>query len=121
MVLAGVSPRLVRLLELLLAGDDPIKVDALSSLLETSRRTVFRELETAEGILAPLQAELATIPGKGIVFSGSPEARESLRAAIDGYGNQSGSNGSGCCGLSSKFWPIRGKYKSSFFTPMPSR
>jgi mannitol operon transcriptional antiterminator len=72
-------------LEFLLRSDDPVKVDALSSALGTSRRTVFRELENADPVLAAFQAALVSVPGRGISFSGSGEARQKLLEALAEY------------------------------------
>ncbi|MFP3040243.1 PRD domain-containing protein [Treponema primitia] len=88
MVLAGISARFARLLEILNDAKEPVKVDVLASMLETSRRTIFRELETADLVLTSFQAELISIPGRGISFSGGEEARERIRAALADYGLQ---------------------------------
>jgi mannitol operon transcriptional antiterminator len=85
---SGLSPRFLRLLELLLRSEDPVKVDVLSSALDTSRRTVFRELENADPVLAAFQAALVSVPGKGIAFSGSAEARQKLLEALAEYKSQ---------------------------------
>ncbi|AEF85123.1 HTH domain protein [Treponema primitia ZAS-2] len=88
MNLSGISARLAHLLELLLAAQEPVKVDFLAEALGTSRRTVFRELETAGPVLNSFQAELVSIPGKGIAFSGTEDARKSIYAALGDYGLQ---------------------------------
>ncbi|MDR0375725.1 MAG: PRD domain-containing protein [Treponema sp.] len=72
------SPRLLRLLELLARADEPVKIDALSAALNTSRRTVFRELENVEEVLSPFHISLTSIPGKGLMFSGSSEDRQKI-------------------------------------------
>jgi mannitol operon transcriptional antiterminator len=76
---------LPRLLELLLRFDKPVKVDILASALGASRRTVFRELENADPVLAPFEAALVSVPGRGIVFSGSGKARRTLLEALAEY------------------------------------
>ena len=48
----NISPRLLRILELLLRSAEPVKVDALAASLGISRRTVFRELKNADAVLA---------------------------------------------------------------------
>jgi mannitol operon transcriptional antiterminator len=88
MILTEMSPRLARLLDVLLAAEEPVKVDSLAAALEISRRTVFRELENAGEIVALFQAEIASVPGKGIIFSGSDEARNNLYIALNQCGNQ---------------------------------
>jgi len=72
------SPRLIRLLELLLREAGPVKVDTLAAALNTSRRTVFRELENSERILAPYKLELVSVPGLGVELKG--EGRDELSA-----------------------------------------
>jgi mannitol operon transcriptional antiterminator len=84
----NLSPRLLRLLELLLRSADPVKVDVLASSLGTSRRTVFRELENADAMLASFHAALVSIPGRGIAFLGNDEVREKLLDALSDYSLQ---------------------------------
>jgi mannitol operon transcriptional antiterminator len=81
----ALSPRLLRLLELLLRSGDPVKVDVLASALGASRRTVFRELENADSALGGFEAVLTSVPGRGIAFSGSDEARQNLMEALADY------------------------------------
>jgi mannitol operon transcriptional antiterminator len=87
-LLSGLSPRLLRLLELLIQFDAPVKVDALASVLSTSRRTVFRELENAHPVLTAFHATLVSVPGRGIAFSGNTEARQKLLEALAEYKSQ---------------------------------
>jgi mannitol operon transcriptional antiterminator len=82
---SGLSPRLLRLLELLLNSGEPVKIDALAAALGASRRTVFRELENADPVLAPFKAALVSVPGKGIAFSGTGEARQNLLGVLAEY------------------------------------
>ncbi|MDR0378555.1 MAG: PRD domain-containing protein [Candidatus Accumulibacter sp.] len=79
------SPRLARLLEHILCFDEPVKVDTLASVLDTSRRTIFRELENAGNLLAASGSELVSVPGKGIAFSGDDEIRRKLREELAVY------------------------------------
>jgi mannitol operon transcriptional antiterminator len=79
------SPRLARLLEHILCFDEPVKVDTLASVLDTSRRTIFRELENAGNLLAASGSELVSVPGKGIAFSGDDEIRQKLREELAAY------------------------------------
>jgi mannitol operon transcriptional antiterminator len=89
--LSVLSPRLLRLLEVLLRSDEPVKVDALASALGTSRRTVFRELENADPVTSAFGAALISVPGRGIAFSGTSEARQKLLGALAEYKPQSAS------------------------------
>lgn len=74
----NLSPRLLRLLELLARSDEPVKIDALSAALSTSPRTVFRELEKADEVLSAFHIDLISVPGKGLTLSGDSEAREKM-------------------------------------------
>jgi mannitol operon transcriptional antiterminator len=78
----NLSPRLLRLLELLARSDEPMKIDDLSAALNTSRRTVFRELENADGALAAFRTALISVPGKGLTLSGDNESRQKLLDAL---------------------------------------
>ncbi|MDR1389643.1 MAG: PRD domain-containing protein [Treponema sp.] len=73
----GISPRLTRILEILLQTDAPVSVDKLSEDLGSSRRTLFRELKNADKILKPYGLSLTSVPGKGLCLSGA--AGERLR------------------------------------------
>ena len=86
--ISKLSPRLARLLERLLRSADPVKVDDLASALNTSRRTVFRELENAGPILPASEGELVSVPGKGIAFSGNSEIRQRLLEELARYSPQ---------------------------------
>jgi mannitol/fructose-specific phosphotransferase system IIA component/transcriptional antiterminator len=77
------SPRLVRLLELLLRSTEPMKVDTIAQALSVSRRTVFRELENAAPVLSA--SALVSVPGRGIAFSGDGEVRQKLLDALSAY------------------------------------
>jgi mannitol operon transcriptional antiterminator len=82
------SPRLVRLLELLLRSSEPVKIDVIAGALNASRRTVFRELENARPVLSACDAGLISIQGKGIAFSGSGETRQKLLGILSSYNPQ---------------------------------
>ncbi|MDR0400438.1 MAG: PRD domain-containing protein [Treponema sp.] len=81
----NLSPRLLRILDLLVHSPEPLKIDVLSAALNTSRRTVFRELENAGPVLAEFQTSLISIPGKGISFSGDGKSRQKLCESLAGY------------------------------------
>ncbi|MDR0586255.1 MAG: PRD domain-containing protein [Treponema sp.] len=85
----ALSPRLLRLLELLLRSVEPVKVDVLASALGTSRRTIFRELENADSVLSVFEAALNSVPGRGIAFSGSGDVRQKLLEKLSEYRPQS--------------------------------
>jgi mannitol operon transcriptional antiterminator len=76
------SPRLSRLLEILLRRTEPLSVDALAGNLGCSRRTVFRELENTDTLLKSYEAHVDSVPGKGIrIVCG--ESRDKLLSALN--------------------------------------
>lgn len=77
-----ISPRLTRLLEALLRYDQPVRVDDLAQLLGSSRRTVFRELESIDRLLEPYGLQLESFPRKGIVLSGNTANKEALSEVL---------------------------------------
>jgi mannitol operon transcriptional antiterminator len=84
-IIQQLSPRLLRLFELLLRAEEPVKVDDLASALGTSRRTAFRDLEAAESVLASLPGDFVSVSGKGFAFSGNDETREILLNTVTEY------------------------------------
>ncbi|MCL1992425.1 MAG: PRD domain-containing protein [Spirochaetes bacterium] len=82
------SPRLARLLDLLLRSKEPLKVDAISQALGVSRRTVFRELENLRQVLLAANSDLLSVTGKGIVFSGNEKTRENLLELLSTHSRQ---------------------------------
>ncbi|MDR2842793.1 MAG: PRD domain-containing protein [Spirochaetaceae bacterium] len=77
-----ISPRLVRLLELLLALTEPISVDAIAKMLNSSRRTLFRELENSGDVLSQYNLEIESSPGKGIRLIAQGTERQNLLNAL---------------------------------------
>ncbi|MDR1894362.1 MAG: transcription antiterminator [Spirochaetales bacterium] len=77
-----VSPRLARLLELLLQKKGPVSVDELAGELDSSRRTLFRELKNADEALSPYGIGLTSVPGKGLQLSGDDQGRARLQSAL---------------------------------------
>jgi mannitol operon transcriptional antiterminator len=73
---------LLRLLEVLACSDEPVKIDDLSTALNTSRRTVFRELENVDRALAAFHTALISVPGKGLTLSGDSESHQRLLDAL---------------------------------------
>ena len=60
------SPRLTRLLNVLLKTEDVLSVDDLAHILDSSRRTVFRELENAADVLSGFNLALNSGYGHGV-------------------------------------------------------
>jgi transcriptional antiterminator len=69
-------------LELLLLKDAPLCAGEIAEELGSSRRTLFRELENVEAILAPYSLTLVSVPGKGLELRGTAEAREIFAEAL---------------------------------------
>ncbi|MDR1231669.1 MAG: PRD domain-containing protein [Spirochaetaceae bacterium] len=77
-----VSPRLLRLLELLLQKDEPRSAGELACELGVSRRTLFRELKNAGAAVESRGMTLASIPGKGLEIRGDAAIREGFAAVL---------------------------------------
>ncbi|MDR1143419.1 MAG: transcription antiterminator [Spirochaetaceae bacterium] len=77
-----ISPRLFKLLELLLDRKEPVPVDAIAKNLGISRRTVFRELENVDELITRYRLELSSVPGRGIRLICGDEDRQKLAAAL---------------------------------------
>jgi mannitol operon transcriptional antiterminator len=73
-----VTPRLSRLLDVLLTENEPVSIDALAQIIGKSRRTVFRELENIDDILSLYNLELETENGKGLKLVCSEEEKSKL-------------------------------------------
>ena len=65
------SARLIQILFLLLNSDRPIPAGSLAENLQISKRTIFRELENADGYLKGYNFKLETKSKKGISIIGS--------------------------------------------------
>lgn len=71
------STRLARILRILLDHDEMyVSVDELASQLQTSRRTIFRELQHID--LSGYGLELLSRQGKGLQLSGSTAGKKKL-------------------------------------------
>ncbi|MDR1143060.1 MAG: transcription antiterminator [Spirochaetaceae bacterium] len=77
-----ISPRLFKLLELLLDREEPVPVDAIAKNLGISRRTVFRELENVDDLIARYRLELSSVSGRGIRLICGDEDRQKLTADL---------------------------------------
>ena len=75
-------PRLRSLLGILAEAGGPVPVDELAVRLRVSRRTVFRELESAAGFLPPYGLRLDRAGGKGVQLAGDEAGKERLMQAV---------------------------------------
>ena len=73
-----VSSRLAKILEICLAKDNYVTVEELSSSLQISTRTVFREIRDIDYCLKPYQLTISSKSGKGIKIVGSSKDKEAL-------------------------------------------
>ncbi|MDR2350123.1 MAG: PRD domain-containing protein [Deltaproteobacteria bacterium] len=82
-VSADPSPRLRRLLELLLKDGGPLQVDELAATLGASRRTIFREISNAAPLLDKFNLRIGTFYGKsGPGLHGTREDLARLRETL---------------------------------------
>ena len=72
------SPRLNIILQICLESNDYVSIDELSSLLQISKRTVFREVQDTAYILKPFELTLQSKTKKGLYIEGSKEQKEIL-------------------------------------------
>lgn len=72
------SPRLIKLLILLVEHADYVPVSALADKLSTSKRTLFREIQGCNRILLPFGMQLETKSGVGIRLLGEPADKNRL-------------------------------------------
>ncbi|MDR1306461.1 MAG: PRD domain-containing protein [Treponema sp.] len=77
-----ISPRLFKLLELLLDRKEPVPVDAIAKNLGISRRTVFRELENVDELITRYRLELSSVSGRGIRLVCGDDDRQKLAEAL---------------------------------------
>lgn len=59
-----------------------MSIDELSTLLQISKRTVFREVQDIDYILKPFGLVLASKPKKGLYLQGSEEQKAALRKSL---------------------------------------
>ncbi len=72
------SPRLIKLLILLVEHADYVPVASLADKLGTSKRTLFREIQGCNRILQPFGMQLETKAGVGIRLLGEPADKSRL-------------------------------------------
>ncbi|MDP2815033.1 MAG: PRD domain-containing protein [Erysipelotrichaceae bacterium] len=72
------SPRLIKLLILLVEHSDYVPVAALAEKLGTSKRTLFREIQGCNRMLQPFGMQLETKSGVGIRLLGEPADKSRL-------------------------------------------
>ncbi len=76
------TPRLMKLLQILVDQDDFVSVSSLAEQLSTSKRTLFREIQGCNSMLAPFSVQLVTKSGHGILLEGDSKAKSVLQTLI---------------------------------------
>lgn len=72
------TPRLNHLFRILLNNTEPVSVNELAAQMNTSKRTVFREMENINSLLRSYNLSITAKAGVGIRLEGKEEARENL-------------------------------------------
>ncbi len=72
------SPRLVKIINILLESKEPVSIKNISEVLEISKRTVSRELEKAEPLISIYNLKIETKSKKGTYISGSEINKKKL-------------------------------------------
>ncbi|OCN05177.1 hypothetical protein A4S06_01995 [Erysipelotrichaceae bacterium MTC7] len=75
-----VSPRLSKILQICLEqkADDFVSMDELSTLLQISKRTLFREIQDIDFVLEPFQLQLVSKTGMGLQVHGDKIHKDAL-------------------------------------------
>ncbi|MGX8711573.1 MAG: BglG family transcription antiterminator [bacterium] len=76
------TPRLNHLFRILLKNTEPVSVSELASLLNTSKRTLFRDMENVDSQLRAFHLKINAKSGVGIRLEGSEQDRERLAQAL---------------------------------------
>jgi mannitol operon transcriptional antiterminator len=76
------TPRLNHLFRILLRNAGPVSVSELASQINTSKRTVFREMENIDSLLRSYHLKITAKAGVGILLEGNEEDRENLSRAL---------------------------------------
>lgn len=82
-----ISPRLHHLLLILIYNETPVSVQQMSEELGVSTRTVFRELNNIDLILAPYNLSLGTKVGKGMYLKGDKKQIDAFSKELETIGN----------------------------------
>ncbi|MGL4607874.1 MAG: BglG family transcription antiterminator [Eubacteriaceae bacterium] len=78
-----ITPRLAQLLKILIQSNKPIPVDDLASRINTSRRTIFRELEGVHDFLGKYGVVLEKKTGIGMWIDGTQENKDKLLSSLE--------------------------------------
>ncbi len=81
-----ISQRLVKIFQILLSKEEPVSVNEFATMLNVSRRTVFRELENVDIFLEKYNLCLETSVKEGLYLAGDAEKRRVLANEIENIG-----------------------------------
>lgn len=84
------SPRLTKLLLELLKQDDYVSTESLAKSINTSKRTLFREISGCNALLEPYQIELISKTGLGVKVEGSESNKQLLLSLLNELALSSG-------------------------------
>ncbi|WP_312695296.1 BglG family transcription antiterminator [Caproiciproducens sp.] len=76
------TPRLNHLFRILLKNTEPVSVSELASLLNTSKRTLFRDMENVDSLLRSFHLRINAKSGVGIRLEGNEKDKETLAQAL---------------------------------------
>nr|WP_324292590.1 BglG family transcription antiterminator [uncultured Caproiciproducens sp.] len=76
------TPRLNHLFRILLKNTEPVSVSELASLLNTSKRTLFRDMENVDSLLRSFNLRINAKSGVGIRLEGSENDRANLAQVL---------------------------------------
>jgi len=76
------TPRLNHLFRILLKNTEPVSVSELASLLNTSKRTLFRDMENVDSLLRSFHLRINAKAGVGIRLEGNEKDKETLAQAL---------------------------------------
>lgn len=76
------TPRLNHLFRILLKNTEPVSVSELASLLNTSKRTLFRDMENVDSLLRAFHLKINAKSGVGIRLEGNEKDKETLAQAL---------------------------------------
>lgn len=76
------TPRLNHLFRILLKNTEPVSVSELAALLNTSKRTLFRDMENVNSQLRGFNLKINAKAGVGIRLEGSEQDRDRLAQAL---------------------------------------
>lgn len=78
------TPRIIKILNILLSQDEPISEQEIADQVGVSRRTIIREFEYLESAIKSYDITLVRKKGKGVWVEASNDKKETLRQILNG-------------------------------------